>query len=330
LIRQECPAVALVAGEHKTENVPVRSATNAGRFLTLGVTPEYLQLRNLWLAAGRHPSASDLSQRRRVAVLGNSVREQLFGQRTDVIGETIRIRGYPYRVIGYMSAKNQNSSYDGWDNDKIIVPATTLTRDAPADRPAYRDGRLATIIYQPVSADRWAEAEAQVKAALGRAHGFDPRDKSAIGIWDTVEAAQLFDRVFDSMEIFLSVIALVTMSLGGVGVMNMMMMAVTERTNEIGLKKALGATRRRVLLEFFLDGVALALLAGVAGLLLVLALSAVVNSLPMPAMFAGLPIGWSNLLVAAAALGAVAVASALPPAYRAAKLTPVEALRYEK
>ena len=187
-----------------------------------------------------------------------------------------------------------------------------------------------TILYRPVSVDNWAEARAQVKGVLGRIHGFDPADESALGIWDSIEGAEIFDSVFDSMEIFLAVIALVTLSLGGVGVMNTMMMAVSERTNEIGLKKALGATRRRILLDFFLEGVALALLAGFAGLLLVFLLSTAVNSLPLPPMFSGLPIGWTTLLIATAALGAVAVASSLPPAYGAANMTPVEALRHEK
>lgn len=329
-IREQCPAVAMVAGEQKTWNVPARSSYNAGQFLTVGVTPEYLQLRNLWLEDGRHVTAEDIEEGRRVAVLGHSVREQLFADRQDLIGRTIQLKGYPYRVIGYMAEKNQNSSYDGWDNDKILTPASTLTRDAPADRTVYAQGRVNTILYRPASVENWAEARAQVKGVLGRIHGFDPRDESALGIWDSIEGAEVFDSVFDSMEIFLATIALVTLSLGGVGVMNTMMMAVSERTNEIGLKKALGATRRRILLDFFLEGLTLALLAGFAGLFLVFALSTLVNSLPLPPMFSGLPIGWTTLLIATGVLGAVAVASSLPPAYDAANLTPVEALRHEK
>ena len=303
VIRDHCPAVAVAAAEQKTWGVPVQSEFNSGQFLTVGVSPEYLQLRNLWLGAGRHISTEDVEQSRRVAVLGYSVKKQLFEQRQDVIGQAIQLMGYPYRIIGYMAEKNQNSSYDGWDNDKVLIPDTTLTQDAPADRHVYAEGRLSAILYRPVSVDKWAEAQAQVKGVLGRIHGFDPRDESALGIWDSIRAAEIFDGVFDSMEIFLAVISLVTLSLGGVGVMNTMMMAVSERTNEIGLKKALGATRRRILLDFFLEGLALALLAGFAGLILVLVLSAVVNSLPLPVMFSGLPVSWTTLLVATGILG---------------------------
>jgi len=124
-------------------------------------------LRNLWLEEGRHISDKDVRDARRVAVLGHSVRQQLFGDRPRVIGETIRIKGYPCLVIGFMSEKNQNSSYDGWDNEKVIVPATALTRDVPADRHVYAEGRVNAIIYRPVSVDRWEEAQRQVKGVLG-------------------------------------------------------------------------------------------------------------------------------------------------------------------
>ncbi len=326
----QCPAVATAASEIKTWNVPTRSDYNAGSFLTLGASPEYLSLRNLRLEAGRHISAADVAQGRRVAVLGHTVLEQLFEDRTDVIGQRILLRNHPYTVIGYMSEKDQNSSYDGWDNEKIVIPYTALRRDLPAWRQVYTRNQVNSILYRPASINQWEAAQFQVKRVLGSIHGFDPRDESAVNVWDTVESAEVFDSVFDSMEIFLSVIALVTLSLGGVGVMNTMMMAVSERTNEIGLKKALGATRGRILADFLLEGVFLALLAGGAGLGITLLLSTIVNSLPMPTMFAGLPIQWTTLALASAALGLVAIASALPPAYHAARLTPVEALSFER
>ena len=329
-IRSQCPDVAVVAAEIKTWGVPVRSRHNSGQFLVVGVSPEFLRLRNMWLAEGRHVGAADVDDGRRVAVLGHAVRQQLFEKRPEVIGRIIHLKGYPYTVVGVMAEKNQNSSYDGWDNDKILIPDTALRRDVPADRYVYAESRVSSILYRPASLDRWEDAQQQVRRVLGGIHGFDPRDESALGIWDTVEGAEVFDSVFDSMEIFLTVIALVTLSLGGVGVMNTMMMAVSERTNEIGLKKALGATRRRILLDFFLEGAFLAAIAGLAGLMLVLALAAVVSELPMPTMFSGLPIEWPTLALAAGALGVVAILSALPAASRAAALTPVEALRHEK
>jgi putative ABC transport system permease protein len=316
LIRTQCPEVGVVAAETKTEQVPAHSATNAGRFLTVGVTPEYLQLRNLPVELGRAISAADVRELRRVAVLGASVRKQLFEKKPVPLGETIYLKNYPYEVIGLMSEKDQNSSYDGWDNDKILVPESVLLRDMPERREDYAEGRVNCIIYRPVSTKRWAGAEAEVKAALGKVKEFDPHDESALWTWDMIKESEMFDSMFDAGEIFLAVVALITLSLGGIGVMNTMMMAVRERTN-----------------EFFMEGLFLATLAGVIGLGLVLLLSVVVNWLVNMAhvsMFSGLPIHWSVLALATAALGLVAVLSALPPARRAAEMTPVEALRFER
>jgi len=330
LIRANCPAVAVISAEHKTWDVPARSATNAGRFLTVGVNPEYLKLRNLPVESGRTVSEADVREARRVAVLGASVRKQLFERNPRPVGERIYINNYPFEVIGVMSEKEQNSSYDGWDNDKILIPHTTLLRDAPSDRQVYAERRVYGFLYRPYDVSKWEEAQARVRAVLARAHGFSPADKGALRIFDSIESAQMFDAIFNATEIFLGTIALITLSLGGIGVMNTMMIAVAERTNEIGLKKALGASRRRILLDFFLEGVLLAALSGAAGLVLTFLVSGAVNSLPLPAMFGGLPIQWKTLALATLALGAVAVLSALPPARRAARLTPVEALRYER
>lgn len=329
-IRQFCPRVEVVAAEMKHYGVNVRSAFNSGAFLTVGASPDYLKLRNLPVTAGRTISDADVRQGRRVAILGSNVLKQLFEKRPEVIGQTVQINDYPYLVIGTMSEKNQNSSYDGWDNDKVVIPVSALKRDTPPNRESYAEGRADAIIYRGRSTADWEETQLQVKRTLGRIHGFDPEDKKALYIWDMVEGAKLFDSVFDSGEIFLAVIALVTLSLGGIGVMNTMMMVVSERVSEVGLKKALGATSHRILFDFFLEGIFLALLSGIAGLTLVLLLAAGVNSLPMPQMFSGLPIKWDMLGLATLALGTVAVLSALPPAWQAAQLTPVEALRQER
>lgn len=330
VIQVQCPAVEVAAAEQKTYDVPVRSLYNSGRFLNVGVTPQYLHLRNLPVERGRAVSEEDVRQVRRVAVIGSSVRKQLFEKRPSDLGEWIYINNYPYQVIGVMPEKNQNSSYDGWDNDKVLIPEPSLLRDVPPSREVYAENRIYGFLYRPISVQRWEEAQRQVRHALARTHNFDPEDKGALRVFDSVQSAQMFDSIFNAGEIFLAVIALVTLSLGGVGVMNTMMMAVSERTNEIGLKKALGATSTRVLLDFFLEGLFLALLSGVAGLILVWLLATLVNSLPMPAMFSGLLIHWPLVVWATLALGVVAVASALPPARRAAAMSPVEALRYER
>jgi putative ABC transport system permease protein len=319
-----------VAASEFKRNAPATSEFNAGNFLTLGVTPEYLQLRNLPVATGRHISAADQAAGHRVCVLGYTVRKQLFGKRQDVIGRTVQINGYPYSVIGLMDEKNQNSTYDGWDNEKVLIPESSFLRDCPPSYSGWKPGRVNGIIYRPISVDEWRAAQRQVRTVLGRIHDFDPTDEAATPLNDSVEGAELFDRTFDATEIFLAVLSLVTLSLGGVGVMNTMMTAVAERTNEIGLRMALGATRHRILIEFLLEGLVLALASGLAGMTVVWLLASAVNGMQLPEMFSGLPISYRIAAIAMTALGTVAVAAAFPPAWRACRLTPVEALREER
>jgi putative ABC transport system permease protein len=329
-IREQCPAVAVVAAEIKNFDVPIESDENAGRFLVLGVDPDYLSIRNLPVSVGRPIRWPDVSERLRVCVLGDSVRKQLFHAVDDAVGKLIRINGHRYEVIGLMPEKNQNSSYDGWDNDKVLIPSTMLRADCPPSRGVSVEERVQVIVYRPKSVLEWELAQRQVRRTLARVHHFDPRDDAAVPMWDTIETAAMFDDIFVSLGWFLGAVAFITLSLGGLGVMNTMMTSVVERTSEIGLKKAVGATRHRILAEFLLEGTLLAMISGSAGLLLVGGLAAVVNSLDMPQFYSGLPIDSELVLRLALILGAVAVFSALPPAWRAARLTPVEALGFEK
>lgn len=331
-IREQCPLVETVSFETKRFGVPVESEKNAGKFLTLGIEPEYLKLRNMPVSEGRHLSWSDLDNRSRVCVLGDSVRKQLFEDVPipQVLSSTVRINGHHYQVVGLMGEKNQNSSYDGWDNDKVLIPVTTMLSDCPPSKEVAVEDHIQLIVYRPTSVEQWEAAEHQVRRTLGRIHSFNPEDEAAAPMWDTIQSAEMFDSIFASLRWFLGTVALVTLTLGGIGVMNTMMTSVTERTAEIGVKKAVGATRGRIMCEFMLEGLIIAIMAGGGGLTLVALLAFAVNSLPMPAFFSGLPIDGAMAFKLAAALGLVAVFSALPPAWKASQMTPVDALRFER
>ena len=151
-IREQCPGVQVVEGEIKRET-GAASEFNSGKFQTVGVTPDYLQLRNFPLGSGRHVNREDTLQAQRVCVLGDSVRKQLFEKRRDVLGRRVLVNGFPYVVIGLLSEKSQNSSYDGWDNDKILVPQSSLVRDFPPSSPDTSD-RHASL--PPATASRSA------------------------------------------------------------------------------------------------------------------------------------------------------------------------------
>jgi putative ABC transport system permease protein len=229
-----------------------------------------------------------------------------------------------------MPAKTQNSGYNGMDSEKIYIPYPTMIRDMPPGDPNFEPGILSDLIYVPVALDEWKEARNQVKRVLARNHRFDPEDNGAISTWDTVEDAQLIDNIFTSMTFFLGSIAAVTLTLGGVGVMNIMLVSVTERTQEIGLRKAVGATRGRIIADYLIEGVLLALVSGLCGWAFSYGIAAAVNALPKREMFGGLPVRGATTAIAFTALGVIAVASALWPAWRAASLTPVKALSYER
>ena len=181
----------------------------------------------------------------------------------------------------------------------------------------------------PRSLEQHETCKWQVRRALARLHGFDPRDEEAAGIWDTIENAKAFRRMTDGMKLFLGAIGLVSLLLGGIGVMNVMLVAVRERTREIGVRKAVGATSGEILRLFFLETVIVVLVSGAVGMSVAYGVCAAVNQLPMPQYFAGLLVSWKAALAAAVLLGAVAVLSALFPAYQAASVDPVEALRFE-
>jgi putative ABC transport system permease protein len=327
-MRRECYHVKLVAAELEG-NVRATSVHNSGSFEVSGVEAFFPQLRTIPIGDGRFFTDKEEKSGARVCVIGTDVKKQLFGGRTGVNGSRIAINSIPYLIIGVMADKSQNSSYSGLDEKKIWLPYTSMTRDVPPVK-YYVPGYLDEIIYQPRSLTHYEEAQLQVRKVIARAHGFDYTDKSALGIWDTVEDQKQVAGIFDSMTVFLAFIGLVTLSLGGIGVMNIMLVTVSERTREIGLRKALGATRLRIMLDFLVEGCLLAFASGLVGWSIAFGLSRALTFVKMPDMFPGLPVSGTTTALAFAALTVIAVCSALFPAWRAASLTPVDALRYER
>src|SRR5260370_23656417 len=164
-----------------------------------------------------------------------------------------------------------------------------MAQHYPDPRPFIGPGHVDNLIFMRVSANDHLKAVRQVRQVLGRRHGFDPADEGALWCWDTVQSAQMVSHIYDSMELFLSFMAFITLGLGGIGVMNIMLVSVAERTREIGIKQSVGATPGRVLFEFFLESIALTIFSGLAGLAAAPALCAGGSRLTLPTLFAGLP-----------------------------------------
>jgi putative ABC transport system permease protein len=306
---------------------PIRSLFNNANLTVTGSLPPFANLRTLPVAEGRFYSWEDNAQARRVAFLGSDAKKQLFGTR-EALGATIWVKDIPYTIIGIMQEKTQNSSYDGRDISKIFVPFSVMIRDIP-NVPPSAPRSIDRLLVAPKSWEHHEACKAEVRRALGRIHNFDPRDKEAAGIWDTVEDAKAFRMIVDGMEYFLGAIGVTSLFLGGIGVMNVMLVAVRERTREIGVRKAVGATRRAIVGQFFVESLIVVFLSGGAGLGIGYGLCSLINLIPMPEFFAGMLAGWKTGVLSFALLGTVAVLSAVYPARRAAAVDPIEALRYE-
>src|SRR5271155_322890 len=325
-VAKEAPACKYVMPE-LGNNVKVHSAFNSGDLDVVGALPPFTEIRSITVAQGRFYNYEDNEEGRRVAFLGSDTKKQLFADR-EALGQTIELNGVPYTVIGVMKTKDQNSSYDGVDIRKIFIPFNSMKRDFPNKPPAVEHS-IDRLLVAPWSLETHADCVKQLRRTLGRIHDFDPRDKEAASIWDTVKNAEANRMIIVGMEIFMGAVGIATLFLGGLGVMNVMLVSVRERTREIGVRMALGATRRSILRQFFLETVIVVALSGGTGLIVSYGFCALVNLLPMPQFFAGLLASWKLGAISVGLLGLIAVLSALYPANRAASVDPIEALRFE-
>jgi len=327
-IRTEAPDVRAAVALINRDDIKQQSQYQTAGGNVVGTEPNYSEIRFLPMAEGRFLNADDISNRNHVLVLGQKSAQLLFPGRP-AMGEIVTLNGTRFTVVG-VAAKFGHGNNDS-ENQKVYIPLSVMLEMFPIKGENIPADSVTSIQYQPRIRGDNLIAKKQAHQIVARRHGFDPEAPEAFNEWDTIHTEEMVGKIFTAMDVFLGGVGVVTLALGAVGIINIMLVSVSERTREIGLRKAIGATSRSILFQFFLEGL---ILTGVSGLLGI-AGSALFMYLLRMAVGDGIQgfdpprlVPWSAAL-AIVALSLSGIVAGLYPAGKAAALEPVEALRRE-
>jgi putative ABC transport system permease protein len=324
-IRKEAPHVRNASPVLIRTDVRAVSEFASANGELAGVEPQYSEIRYLPLNSGRWLNGLDETQRRNVIVLGDELVKNLFPGRP-ALGATIILNDISFEVVGTVQRVGRGD--DNSTNMRGYIPYRVMATLFPL-KGENHENSISFINYQPRVTDEHLIAQEEVRKLVARNHGFDYRDKNAFEGWDTIQNSKAIGLIFDAMNMFLGAVGLVTLALGAIGVINIMLVTVSERTREIGLRKALGATNSSILLQFFLEGILITLFSGLIGMGFAAGLMAVLGTQQGPGGFDPPKIVPMSAILAIGSLTLAGVVAGLYPARKAAMLQPVEALRQE-
>jgi putative ABC transport system permease protein len=318
------------ASPEYVEYLPIVNGLKQTTATVRGVAPEYQTMRSETPEHGRFINAEDVEKQRRVIFLGSEIARKLFGN-SPAVGAEVRVGGLSFEVIGVLTQKVSFSNYYSPDKYSVFVPYTSFKQ-------VYVQDFIDNMVIQTMSPATHLQALKQVREVLGARHNFNPKDERAIDFNDSVENMKMISGITGGLKLILSFIGALTLMIGGIGVMNIMLVSVTERTREIGVRKALGARRRHILIQFLLEALVITFLGGALGILLSWLMvtfaghrAFLADLLEDPTKQTDIYLALSPdvVLTAAGILMIVGVFSGLWPALRASRTDPIEFLRYE-
>jgi putative ABC transport system permease protein len=325
-ILQEAPSVGAVAPVIRRNDIRAVSDYFQSSGDLMGVPAMFNKIRYLPIKEGRWLNAMDLAQKRAVIVLGDETQRTLFPGRP-AVGSTILLNGQQFEVIGTLQRIGHGDN--NTQNLKCFMPFTTMREYFRLTNVGEAPDVISMIEYQPKTRALHEAARQEVHRIVARNHGFDPSNPNSFDEWDTVNTVDQVGKIFDAMNAFLGSVGLVTLGLGAIGIINIMLVAVADRTREIGLRKALGATNASIMFQFFVEGAFLTLLSGTIGIGLAAGLMALLAGVNLGDGFDPPKLVASTAALAVVSLAVAGVVAGLYPARRAAMLQPVEALRKE-
>jgi len=322
----DCPSVAAAAPAISRNDIRAVSEFYQASGQIMGVPANFNQIRYVPINEGRWLNELDDLQKRTVIVIGDEVRRTLFSGRP-AIGATILLNGVRFTVIGTVQRIGHGDNMNL--NLRSFVPFHAMQDYFRPLNAGIATDVISMINYQPKSRPLHETAKQEVHKIIARNHGFDPSNPDAFDEWDTVKTVDQIGKVFDAMNMFLGSVGLVTLALGAIGIINIMLVAVADRTREIGLRKAVGATNSNIMFQFFVEGAFLTMLSGGFGIAGAAGLMALLSRVDLGDGFDPPKLVASTAALAVVSLGLAGVAAGLYPARRAALLEPVEALRKE-
>lgn len=323
---RDCPSVGAATPVIARNDIRAVSDFFQASGQIAGVLPDFRNIRYVPIHEGRWLNEMDQQQKRRVIVLGDETRRTLFSGRPS-IGSTILLNGVRFEVIGILERVGHGDN--NTQNLRNFIPFSTMREYFPPLNAGIDLDVISLINYQPKSRALHDTAREEVHRVIARNHGFDPNNPDSFDEWDTVKTVDQIGKVFDAMNMFLGSVGLVTLALGAIGIINIMLVAVADRTREIGLRKAVGATNGSIMFQFFVEGAFLTMLSGGMGIAGAAILMAALSNVSLGDGFDPPKLVASTAALAVFSLGIAGVAAGLYPARRAAMLEPVEALRKE-